>query len=69
MPDMTVTVHYLPLDLAVHAVLVETPETVDIALDSTDPEAATRALAAILQERFDSGAWGSAPDALLKRTR
>jgi hypothetical protein len=57
----TVTVEFLPLDPHIHAVIVETSDEVHIGLDPSDPAAASRALAALLQERFDSGAWVRPP--------
>ncbi|WP_327066761.1 hypothetical protein [Kitasatospora sp. NBC_01302] len=62
MQDTTdVHLHYIPLDEQTHAALVETPETIDVALDSDDPAAAVQALQALLQERFSSGAWMRRP--------
>ncbi|GAA1405320.1 hypothetical protein GCM10009639_52130 [Kitasatospora putterlickiae] len=52
-----VTIRYRPLDAGEPAALLETPERVIIAIDPADPEAGLRALTALVQERFDSGAW------------
>ncbi|OKJ06795.1 hypothetical protein [Kitasatospora sp. CB01950] len=52
-----VTVRLRLLDPGCPAVLVETADRVAIAVDETDPFAALSALAALIQERFDTGAW------------